>query len=868
MTLRRLLAPALLAVFTACPGPAPVADPCAPSPCTLGDRTVCTVVDSAARCSCREGYDDVAGACVRPGACAATPCTREHRAVCVEVAGTAECRCDVGYRDDGAGACVATASCTPNPCTQPNRTVCEEGGGAVTCGCVPGTRDDGSGGCVSTNPCAGDPCTQPNRTVCVASGATAICQCESGYRDDGSGACVKTTSCTPNPCTQANRGVCTEANGAVTCGCDPGYRLDAAGQCVPLVACTPNPCAQPNRGVCSDVGGTAVCACDPGYEDRGGACVQSDLCSPNPCTQPNQGVCVAGADAGVACECDVGYQPGSAGCVLIPAPTCANQHTTGDSYEPDECPALAKDIVDGVPQAHTIDPVGDVDWVKFTVDAGAVVRVEETGPLATTVALYAPDGTTAIASNAADRLVRKLPAAGTHYFQVRATSSSATGATTLLYTHLGYDDYGDTNATATPVGLGSLTGRFDFPGDWDVLAVPVQAGRVYRFEETTSADVYVYLASATSTLVATRDAPESILFKAAATETLFFGVRLFSSTALGTWAATLTDLGTDDQADGRTGANTLAPAATPGTSLTGAFEYPMDWDCLAVPVTAGRVYRFEETTSFDVYTNVLTPTGTLFATNDAESALFKAATTETLTFCIRPFSNSLTGAWGMRVTDLGTDDQADGRTGANTLAPAAAPGASLTGAFEYPMDWDCLAVPVAAGRVYRFEETTSVDVYTNVLTPTGTLSAVSDAEGVTFRAATSETLTFCIRPFSNTLTGAWAMRVTDLGTDDHGDTRAEATPLTVGAAAVDGVIQFPDDADVFSFDATAGSLAFQVITTGVATSVQVQTSTGSQVAADSGPGTLTFSVPSAGTYFVRVTGRSGALGSYTVRVSN
>jgi subtilisin-like proprotein convertase family protein len=974
--MRALFPVLLLVLLAACPGPAPVTDPCAPNPCTLADRTVCTAVDGAAVCSCRAGFEDLSGTCVQPGACGTNPCTRPNRSVCVEVSGTAECRCDEGYRDDGTGACVPTASCTPNPCTQPNRTVCAESNGTVTCSCVPGTRDDGSGGCVSTNPCAANPCTQPNRTVCVASGSTAVCQCDMGYRDDGSGACVKVTTCTPNPCTQPNRSVCTESSGTVSCDCDPGYRLDATNACVPVVACTPNPCTMPNRGVCTDVGGTAVCGCNPGYEDRNGACVQTDPCSPNPCTMPNQGVCAAGADAGVSCGCNPGYQPGTSGCELIPPPTCTGQHTTGDVYEPDECPALAKEILDGVAQSHTFEPAGDVDWVKFTVDAGAVVQVEESGPITTFVSIYEPNGTTAFVSNVGDRVIRKLPTAGTWYVQLRANGSQVTGATTVQYTNLGYDDYGDTNATATPVALGNLTGRFDFPGDWDVLAVPVQAGRVYRFEETTSADVYVYLQSATATLVATRDSPESVLFKAPDTGTLFFGVRLYNSAGVGNWAATLTDLGTDDHADGRTGAATLAPATSPGASLSGVFEYPGDWDCLAVPVTAGTIYRFEESGPADVYVNILTPTGTLIATNDVESFVFEAAATEALTFCTRLYSSSATGtwtlrvtdlgtddhadgragaatltpatspgaslsgsfeypvdwdclavpvtagtiyrfeetgaadvylnvltptgtllpttddesfifeastsetltfctrlyssvalgSWTLRVTDLGTDDHADGRTGAATLAPAASPGATLSGQFQYPVDWDCLAVPVTAGRIYRFEETTLFDVYLNVLTPTGTLVATTDNENATIEAATSETLTVCVRPYSSFGLGSWTLRVTDLGTDDHGDARTEATGLAIGAAAVDGAIQFPGDVDFFSFDAVAGSLALQVITTGVGVSVQVQNSSGTQVAFGSGPGTFTFSVPSAGTYFVRLSGST--LGSYTVRVSN
>lgn len=48
----------------------------------------------------------------------------------------------------------------------------------------------------------------------------------------------------------------------------------------------------------------------------------------------------------------------------IPTPTSP----AGDSYEPDNSAAQAKVITDSVPQVHSIRPVGDVDWVKFTLN--------------------------------------------------------------------------------------------------------------------------------------------------------------------------------------------------------------------------------------------------------------------------------------------------------------------------------------------------------------------------------------------------------------------------------------------------------------------------------------------------------------------
>ena len=130
-------------LLTACP-PAPTPT-CGPTTCSAGDRTVCTVVDGQAQCSCRAGLeDDGAGGCRQRGPCASNPCSAPNRSVCVEQGSTAVCLCESGYRDDGTGACVALSTCVPGACPVPNRGQCSEAAGVVTCGCDPGYRDDGA----------------------------------------------------------------------------------------------------------------------------------------------------------------------------------------------------------------------------------------------------------------------------------------------------------------------------------------------------------------------------------------------------------------------------------------------------------------------------------------------------------------------------------------------------------------------------------------------------------------------------------------------------------------------------------------------------------------------------------------------------
>ena len=74
-----------------------------------------------------------------------------------------------------------------------------------------------------------------------------------------------------------------------------------------------------------------------------------------------------------------------------------------DVYEADNTAATAKLIANGATQTRNIHLVGDEDWVKFTIGPlmGINVRIETggAGNYDTKLWLYAPDGTTLIASN-------------------------------------------------------------------------------------------------------------------------------------------------------------------------------------------------------------------------------------------------------------------------------------------------------------------------------------------------------------------------------------------------------------------------------------------------------------------------------------
>lgn len=104
--------------------------------------------------------------------------------------------------------------------------------------------------------------------------------------------------------------------------------------------------------------------------------------------------------------------------------------TTYDGYEGDNTTASARTILLGNTQQRSTYPAGDVDWIKFSATAGTMYRIETTRAtilpdVFTDLELYAPDGTTLLASDYEStgqyffsRLVWTAPSSGTYYLRV------------------------------------------------------------------------------------------------------------------------------------------------------------------------------------------------------------------------------------------------------------------------------------------------------------------------------------------------------------------------------------------------------------------------------------------------------------------
>jgi hypothetical protein len=108
---------------------------------------------------------------------------------------------------------------------------------------------------------------------------------------------------------------------------------------------------------------------------------------------------------------------------LVSETVCVGVECQADAYEEDDACTSARWQVDtvGTPQAHTLCPVGDEDWVKFTAISGMTYTLEATNLGAHAdprLSLYHTCGG-ALLSSGGPSLNWKAPASGIYYLQVR-----------------------------------------------------------------------------------------------------------------------------------------------------------------------------------------------------------------------------------------------------------------------------------------------------------------------------------------------------------------------------------------------------------------------------------------------------------------
>ncbi|WP_368670952.1 hypothetical protein [Myxococcus sp. AM010] len=269
----------------------------------------------------------------------------------------------------------------------------------------------------------------------------------------------------------------------------------------------------------------------------------------------------------------------------------------------------------------------------------------------------------------------------------------------------------------------------------------------------------------------------------------------------------------DDHGDTPETATALAPSVDFQEGIIHPpFRAKADRDVFAMPTAAGHGYRIivrsgtlasvdvrlVETSGREVRTwSLQTNEGTrveFVSTEEAPRFITVAA----------PEGSGASGTYAYRLEDLGRDSHGDTLATATPLALMNTP---FPLALEFQDDADVFTFRTEPNQGFRFScESQSVSVHLMDAEGTPVNGVTRDASRVSAGQLRPDANTWFVRVYSSfDATLATQCQLDDLGQDDHANALQGATPLTVGSPMAVR-LHGPNDADVFSFFATAGHI--------------------------------------------------------------
>lgn len=687
-------------------------------------------------------------------------------------------------------------ACVPKPAPD----VCE----GVDCGEGRCAVLDGAPTCVNVDVvdrCASKPCEGLTNSLCITDGAQTRCECPAS-RIEIAGACVLRTPCLPNPCTNANQTTCDDSTGVALCQCDGDTVFDGTRCVRPLHwdcsrvhagdSAEPDECPRLAFNLARDV--TVNRTLSPagdhdwfrinvtpgfiaGFEASGnvpliievfdelGARVAADTRAlpsanvnflvPNNVTElfvRVRAVLATDEDTYVARFRDLGHDD------FVNEPANAQLHSGSFT--------------------GTLQYEGDVDVVKLQLLPQVATEFSSDSGIATFTLEFADGGTRVIDGQRVSftpRIEEQLTVTA------RGRTARSEGRFTLDVTSRGPDDHSDDARYATFIPLATeVSGAIQFTGDVDTFLFRPLLHHVYR--ATVIGDVTLAMFANSSTQVVVGNEWK-------ASDTTAVQLRIRGNEVA--YTVRIDDLGFDEHGDSALKATNLAVA----TAISGTLEYGNDVDFFRINVPAGRV----------LHANVTSPGGTATVTlYDRVGASF-GSSNATLAFCVPAFDSYYLGvkstaatSYTLEVRDRGPDDFGDANS------PSVLPAEStVNGSLQWSADVDAFQLSLTPGRIYRANCVSSGPCHLLVTGPGLTVTGIGS---VNFIAPTTGPFLLQLSlPVGTPVPVSWSLKVTDIGSDDHGDLPAAATPLIIDTANT-GKLEWQGDVDTFAVPVVANRL--------------------------------------------------------------
>ena len=450
------------------------------------------------------------------------------------------------------------------------------------------------------------------------------------------------------------------------------------------------------------------------------------------------------------------------------------------------------------------------------------------------------------------------------------------------------DDHADTIGEATPVTTGvAVRGVVDYPDDKDVFVFDAEEGNLYQIDVAlgTLGDSVATVYDAHETELAFNDdyggsLASRVFWEAPSSGRYYIAVASWGDE---TGSYTLTVVASDIVDDHADTIGEATPVTT-GVAVRGVVDYPDDKDVFVFDAEEGNLYQIDVAlgTLGDSVATVYDAHETELAFNDdyggslASRVFWEAPSSGRYYIAVASWGDE-TGSYTLTVvaSDI-VDDHADTIGEATPVTT----GVAVRGVVDYPDDKDVFVFDAEEGNLYQIDVAlgTLGDSVATVYDAHETELAFNDDYGgslasrVFWEAPSSGRYYIAVASWGDE-TGSYTLTVvaSDI-VDDHADTIGEATPVTTGVA-VRGVVDYPDDKDVFVFDAEEGNLyqidvALGTLGDSVAT---VYDAHETELAFnDDYGGSLASRVfweaPSSGRYYIAVASWGDETGSYTLTV--
>ena len=557
--------------------------------------------------------------------------------------------------------------------------------------------------------------------------------------------------------------------------------------------------------------------------------------------------------------------------------------------------------------------VDDVDYFRIDLDEAATLRVETSGSVDTYGKLAWPDGRAVLENddggrNRNFRIETGLPA-GTYVVEVRGFAARAAGVSqsipaTGFYTlnvwfgpDGGDDDHGDVFATATKVGLASVTaGALETALDVDTFRFDLPSLGTLRVQTSGNTDTHGSLASAEGTIYSSSwvtdddgGAGSNFLLE----ETLGRGayaveVRGFHGATTGPYELHVSFAPVaDDHGDTEQDATAIA---LPSTS-SGRIDAPNDEDYFRVTLPEPGTLAVDIESSWVYDTSALVQRGGLIALPNADGHIRAAKLPAGDYFIVVRSERSLPAIlpssdpyYAYQVHASFTPDATDDHGDTFGTATAVALPATTTGELEQGRDVDIFRVDPPSGVRGRLRARTTGSTNTRgsvyALDSWGWFLRDEDDDSgedgnFAMELVVSGNRHFVqVRGANEETTGPYALELSfeaqPLAPDDHGNTPDAASVVGLGSTT-GGELHDPSDRDVFRIDVLVEGVLRVETTGGMDTVGYLAAENGAWMAEDDNDGDafnfrLERWVPS-GVYFVTVRSWRDAPGPYALKVS-